>query len=290
MKVRTKLFIWFISCLVILALFFSRALQEFYKALSWEYLRSTGMYPWAVLSLCFLWLYLKRDAISEKMQDKGLIPSPLYILIGILTVVSSLVIANIYPILEISFVLFILLLSFTGLFALFFGKAALIPSILLGVYGFTLAGPLIIARLFEVPFSLLATWFTVGTLKLVGISVSMEGQLVSFLTMSGDSMSVFIDSRCSGSASLTVFIALFILMMLDRRLPSRKATQLFLFGIAGTFLQNILRLVVVILAGHFYGSPALWKTHDYAGYIIFPAWFAIFAYIYLGQAREITED
>jgi hypothetical protein len=25
----------------------------------------------------------------------------------------------------------------------------------------------------------------------------------------------------------------------------------------------------------------MWQVHDYAGYVLFPAWFAIFIYVYL---------
>ena len=73
-------------------------------------------------------------------------------------------------------------------------------------------------------------------------------------------------------------------MMLDIRLPLKKAGYLFLIGLAGTWLQNIIRVAISVVAGYYWGWEALEATHYNIAYIIFPLWYMLFAYIYFRQA------
>lgn len=76
-------------------------------------------------------------------------------------------------------------------------------------------------------------------------------------------------------------------MIVDTHLSKRKTGYMLIFGLLGTSLQNILRLIVLVFAGYWYGSSAVWTAHAYAGYILFPAWYALFAYVYLKQAKRV---
>ncbi|MFC1930039.1 exosortase/archaeosortase family protein [Chloroflexota bacterium] len=109
-----------------------------------------------------------------------------------------------------------------------------------------------------------------------------EFRLLTSIT--GDAVSTAITPGCAGYATIGVFIALFALMMLDIRLPLKKAWYIFLFGLAGTWLQNILRIVVSIVAAYYWGRGALDIVHYNISYVIFPLWYALFAYVYLRQA------
>jgi len=93
-----------------------------------------------------------------------------------------------------------------------------------------------------------------------------------------------VSADCAGYATLGVFIALFSLMMLDVKLPLKKAWYVFLIGLAGTWLQNIIRLVASIIAGYYWGIDGLEAMHYNAAYVIFPLWYTLFAYIYLRQS------
>jgi len=71
--------------------------------------------------------------------------------------------------------------------------------------------------------------------------------------------------------------------MLDTPLRPRKAGYMFLFGVAGTWLQSIIRLIFVVLVGYYLGEQALWTAHSWTIYILFPLWYLFFAYVYFRQ-------
>ena len=73
-------------------------------------------------------------------------------------------------------------------------------------------------------------------------------------------------------------------MMLDIRLPLKKAWYVFLVGLAGTWLQNIVRIIISIIAAYYWGAGALETMHLNISYVIFPLWYALFAYFYLREA------
>ena len=87
-----------------------------------------------------------------------------------------------------------------------------------------------------------------------------------------------------------VFLAIFALMMLDIPLPPRKAAWLFLFGAVGTWFQSLIRLIIIILVGYHLGGDAMWTTHFWSIYILFPLWYLFFAYIYFRQVRARVKN
>ena len=91
---------------------------------------------------------------------------------------------------------------------------------------------------------------------------------------------VLVNAACAGPATMGLFIALFALMMLDRPLPARKAGCIFAFGIVGTWVQSLVRLIILLLVGYYYGEAALWTAHFWTIYVLFPLWYLIFLYVY----------
>ncbi len=108
--------------------------------------------------------------------------------------------------------------------------------------------------------------------------------MLHFTSVNGDAVSTTVAAECAGYVTIGVFIALFSLMMLDIRLPLRRAWYVFLIGLAGTWLQNIIRIVVTLVAAYYWGSEALGTVHYNISYVIFPLWFALFAFWYLKLA------
>jgi len=269
-----KLFLWLALSLIFLLLFFQSLWQNIGNLLSPVYIQEKGVYPWAVLLLCTFWIYIKREEISKKMQPDA---KRIFIFIGLATILASIAI----QFEELPFLVFAFLLCSLGFFFIFFGEAGIIPAVLLGVYGFTIAFPVMFSKFFEAHYVLATVKIVTTILNALGYPINAEGQVISFIDLSGSGISAFVGAPSSGIASITIFVAIFMLMMLDVTLPAKKALPLFLFGLLGTCFQNILRLIILILTGYYYGSAALWKAHDYAGYIIFPAWFAVFVFIYL---------
>ncbi|MEE8167797.1 MAG: archaeosortase/exosortase family protein [Candidatus Hydrothermarchaeales archaeon] len=273
LQIRYKLALWL--ALTLLASLPFGLWREF-RVFSWRYVQTQGAYPWAVLLLCFGWLYVKRGEIVEVMLEEielRLIP------IGLTLLVMSIVL----PGSELPFLLSRFLLFSLALFFIFFGRTALLPAILLSIYGFSLTFPLFVQRFLEPRYSLATTWIVSTVMHALGYEFNTQGRIVTFSSKLGETISAFISTPSAGSVSIGIFIVIFALMMLDYRLPARKAMLMFSFGIIGTVFQNILRLVIIMLAGYHYGKDAMWKVHDYAGYVIFPAWFVLFAYVYLKQ-------
>ncbi len=273
---KTRKILWIvISTVLTIAFILEKDIPQDRYTLS--YIQKTGAYPYAVLTMCILMLYLKKDRITADIQKKT---SIFQSIIGIsLTGLSMLLPAN-----EPRFMLFNLLLLWLGIFTAVFGKPPSILFALPGIYGFSLLFPPLIAGLGNL-YPLISTIILV-TLLTPFVSISNQGQSIHFLDAAGGSQTYFIDSACSGSASLAIFFSIFFLMVLDAPLSWRKTGHMLIFGIAGTSFQNILRLAVLVFTGYWYGSDAVWVAHTYAGYVLFPAWYLLFAYVYLKHARE----
>ncbi len=188
------------------------------------------------------------------------------------------------------FLVFLMLLGWLGVFTTLFSRASIIPAILLMIYGFSLVFPLLATRWLGEPSSALVTNVVITINQMLGLPIANYGQVLYFTSASGDAISTAITVDCAGYATMGVFIALFALMMLDIRLPLKRAWYVFLFGLAGTWLQNIIRIEVSVAAGYYWGPGALEATHQNIAYVIFPLWYALFAFIYLKEAgwRGIT--
>ncbi len=182
------------------------------------------------------------------------------------------------------FLVFLMLLGWLGVFAIVFAGACIIPSILLAIYGFSVVFPILMIRWLGEPSARLTTNTVAAITRMVGLPVTSEGIVLHCTSLTGDVISTAIVPGCVGYATIGVFIALFALMMLDIRLPLKKAWYIFLIGLAGTWLQNIIRIVVAVTAGYYWGVGALEAMHYNIAYVIFPLWYALFAYIYLRQA------
>ena len=169
-------------------------------------------------------------------------------------------------------------------FTIIFSRAAVIPTILLMIYGFSLVFPILTTRWLGEPSAILVTNTVIAITNALGLPITSQGQVLHFTSVTGDAISTMVTPSCAGYATIGVFIALFSLMMLDIRLPLRKAWWIFLIGLVGTWLQNIIRIVVSVATGYYGGLEALWTMHSNIAYVIFPLWYALFAFIYLKQA------
>lgn len=270
---------WLLSCFAVSFLFLNNV-----RVPTWSYFQSQGLYPWAVLMLCAFWIYLKRDELTERRQaePEKFADLPFFLLgVGALALSLSMP-RNV----EIQALVFEILLACWGLFAILFGRAAILPGALLGIYGFSVAFPLAVARYLDAQYSLATVWTVVTVLKTSGFQAMSQGQSIIFTSASGREISLFINAACSGSASMSIFLAIFALMMLDIRLPARGAMYMLAFGVVGTTAQNVLRLIILVMAGYYYDYRGVWTAHSYAGYILFPVWFTVFAYVYLRYAKD----
>ena len=129
----------------------------------------------------------------------------------------------------------------------------------------------------------------IAILTSLGYVVSSEGQLLYYQDLEKSlTTSVFIGRECSGLASLAIFLSLFLSFVIIHYTFSELRNNigtivLMIFtGTAMAYISNILRIIFIILAGHYYGSEMLLFTHHYLGWFIFTIWISIFWYLYSG--------
>jgi len=236
--------------------------------------------PWGVLFLCFMWLILKRGEIKGNLHQKV---SPVFVVVG-----SGLVVLSALIPVEPEFIILKALVTCLGLFTVFFGKAFVLPAKLLTIYAFTIIMPMVVETYFERPYALAAVWPAALTTKILGLPVTADAQILTLDTFSGERISVIVTGACAGPATMAVYSAIFMLMMMDIRLPNKAALGIFLFGAAGTWFQNIIRIVVIMASGYFGGSTAFWKAHFWTIYILFPLWYLVFTAIYFNVLNRAS--
>jgi len=274
---KVRFVILCLGCLVVSIPFIRELWAKLPLWLSLEGLQIHGVFHWGVLGLCVLWLWLKRKDLLLKMQAAK--PSFAFISAGVVLVALSVFLPR-----SDTFLVFLMLLGWLGIFALIFARASILPSILLAIYDFNLAFPVLMNGWLGEPSTRLVAKTVTGFTRIFGLPINNDGVVIHFINISGNNISTAIVPGCAGYATIGVFMALFALMMLDVRLPLKKAWYIFLIGLAGTWLQNIIRVVISVVAGYYWGWGALEATHYNVAYIIFPLWYLLFAYIYFKQA------
>jgi exosortase/archaeosortase family protein len=246
-------------------------------ALLFDYatLKQNGFYFWAVLGLCILWTYIKRADIIEAYRGET---DAKWLIFSLLLVSASIVLLFYVSAFAASLSLTIFAIGFVivAQFSLFFGRASKIPLMLLGLFGVAVGFPVLLENT-------TAFWFPRATAVLC---VSLNGVTVTLTSLLGYDIVTRVDTRCAGSDSLAIFLAIFGLMVIDRKPQNKLLIGLLIFGVIGTYLQNFVRLLMLFTAGYYYGADALWTIHDYASYLLFPVWFLGFSVIYIRYSKK----
>ncbi len=243
--------------------------------ISSEYVTLNGIYPWMILFLCITFLFTRRHEIHYAK------PSFMFTATGTGIISGSFFLTSVVP----EFEIFRMLLAWLGLAFIFFGDAASLPALLLCIYGFGISFPKLVEAFLGHQYAQLTAWITYNIAQFF-IPINVIETVISMTTLQGDKLMVEINAACSGAASMSVFLVVFSLMSLDIPLPRRDWAAMLLFGIMGTSLQNILRLVLLLLTGYNFGPSAIQGGESIAGYIIFPLWYAFFAFVYLRYAKR----
>jgi exosortase/archaeosortase family protein len=126
---------------------------------------------------------------------------------------------------------------------------------------------------------------TAGLANLFGLNVLSanwnEGIGMTLLTFNSPNgiKSIGVDARCSGIHSLTIFLAIFLLMLFEarKRLKWNYRTALVaLIGIVGTYIVNLIRVLIIIIIFYFKDWSIAGPIHDYLGYAFLILWVPIF--------------
>jgi exosortase/archaeosortase family protein len=167
-----------------------------------------------------------------------------------------------------------------GVFDVIFGAAATIPLLLLAAYAFAVCLPLLVDTYLAAGYAVTAAAPSAWLLHLIGLPIALKGQVFQVPLPSGAPIQVMVSSSCAGPTTIAVFVVIFTLMMLDRPLTQSSIIPVFLLGLAGTWLQNVIRIVLILCSGYFFGSNALWTMHFCTIYVLFPLWYLLFALLY----------
>ena len=141
------------------------------------------------------------------------------------------------------------------------------------------------------PLISIITFMSQGFLNLVGISVyTIPASGGYTLSLADNSYSVFIGAFCSGVTSLAVFIAAFFAMAMDLKIDIKRKAVLFAVGVFGTFIANVMRVLLLFLTGLYFGVDALLAVHTHLGWILFFIWISMFWVIAFKFAEKGVES
>ena len=118
---------------------------------------------------------------------------------------------------------------------------------------------------------------TSSLLQLLGYNVFSDGINLSYEDLTAKRFSsVSVATGCSGIYSVLIFICLYSSYVLMLPISKQDFLLLLLVGIFCSYMANIFRMSLIILAGHYYGYEALEFAHANLGWIIFSIWIFVF--------------
>lgn len=277
---QKRITLWIFISLCIMLTFNSSFWINFKNIFSSEYIFDQHhAAPYGMLLLCLLFLISKKNILKEAMVYRREKKEFTYIISGLILIAAAVSLpTNQY------FMILKPVLALTGAFAVIFDKASKYPLLILAIYIVSTSFPIFIILFAEDGCAKTAVSMVKAITGFLGIHLTVNGYLISFLTSTGQSMTVAVTAACAGPATMGVFLGLFALMYLDMPIPAQKAIIIFIFGIAGTWMQSIIRILILLEAGIRFGEKVLWSAHFWTIYLLFPAWYLIFAMVYFRQA------
>ncbi len=131
---------------------------------------------------------------------------------------------------------------------------------------------------------------TIGLLNLFGIRAVSDGNIISFISLTGSPVYLSIVSDCTGIWSLGTFtITVLIVLSSFPKSISKKSILIIGIGYLGTFCANIIRILVISLSGYYFGpSGLIEQVHVHIGWIVFSLWLIIFWYYYFTRQVGIS--
>jgi archaeosortase C (PEF-CTERM variant) len=136
-------------------------------------------------------------------------------------------------------------------------------------------------------------------LNLIGIEsreagISDKGYpLIQYKGMEGNYMPpVGISAACAGLYSFSIFVGLFTAFVLVQysRLDL-KIGLLLLIGFLTSYVANILRMTIIVMAGYYYNTDvAVELTHEYTGLLIFLFWLGVFWFFLMKYMKSEKDN
>lgn len=131
---------------------------------------------------------------------------------------------------------------------------------------------------------------TTGLIRLMGIEPEVHGNIISFLSLSGETIRLAVVSDCTGIWSLGTFtVASIIVLSTFPEAISKRGTLLILVGYIGTYASNIGRIAIISLSGYLYGPDGvIEQVHVHTGWILFTLWMVVFWYYFFTRHLGFT--
>jgi archaeosortase C (PEF-CTERM variant) len=168
-----------------------------------------------------------------------------------------------------------------------YGKERDFALILIFFYSITMVLPLGLYRLATGTIDLpggFVHWMlgvpVAALVRLTGAWASAHGIFIDFQMSTGQYGTLGISTGCAGLDSLFLFISGFIAFMLvENARMERRIGAALVIGILTAYFANLLRMVIIVEAGVYYGQDAMMSVHENAGTLIFLGWIAVFWYL-----------
>jgi len=124
--------------------------------------------------------------------------------------------------------------------------------------------------------------FTAGILQIAGLKPLVIGNIISFISVSGETINIAIVYDCTGVWSLGTFtIATLIVLSTFPEAITTKGLIFIVIGYLGTYASNIGRIFLISMSGYFYGPVGvIEQVHIHLGWILFTIWMIIFWFFY----------
>jgi archaeosortase C (PEF-CTERM variant) len=116
---------------------------------------------------------------------------------------------------------------------------------------------------------------TAAALRLLGTPVHQSGSTLLLATPRG-TLSLGVGLVCAGLYPAVLFGGLVALHAWQDRVPAGRAAAVLLAGLAGLWLVNVARMVVLARIGIAWGMGALQAAHANLGWILFAGFMALF--------------
>ena len=242
------------------------------------YVLNGHMSPWIVGGLASALMWSKKDELWNGMAHNG-ITWP-YAGVGVVIIGISTLLPFYAAI----------ILGMFGVFCMLFGRAAvmIMPGIL--AYAVVLLYPAMVDTYAQVGYADTVLGPVAWMVQLLGVPAGISGTSVSLALPGSQELRLGVVADCAGPTSMALFLSIFILMFAHRQIPWRTGLMVLLVGVTGTWLQNVVRVLSVLVVGNRFGEDALWSAHEYLSYIVFPGWYLVFTMFYVSVANKTQTD
>ena len=128
----------------------------------------------------------------------------------------------------------------------------------------------------------------VAILNLLGVGAELRSSdAIMIPTVKGHLVLGFV-WECIGVASMLIFLIVLVVTLFEESAGLRTKLLWAVGGVFGTFMVNVLRVVIIFLADCFYGSDVGGKVHYFIGYVLFTLWLVVFFYIF--SKRQVLSE